>query len=86
MQWAPNRISNSQLAVLNSHTITSGGQNTKICKFYNEGNCTNEGHHGIYRHFCANCHKQGCSMMHPELRNMFCGSGRVQDQKRNAAK
>ena len=85
-QWALNRISNSQLAVLNSHTSTSGGQRSKICRFYNEGNCNNEGHHGMYRHFCANCHKQGRSLMHPEIRCMSRSTGRVQDQKQNTTK
>ena len=85
-QWALNRISNSQLAVLNSHTTTSGGQRSKICRFYNEGNCNNEGHHGIYRHFCAHCHKQGRSLMHPEIRCMSRSAGRIQDQKQTATK
>ena len=85
-QWALNRIRNSQLAVLNSHTINSGGQRTKICRFYNEGNCNNEGHHGMYRHFCAHCHKKGHSLMHPGLRCISRNSARVQDQKQNTTK
>ena len=68
MQWSLNRISNSQLAVLNSHNVASGGQKIKICKFFNEENCTNEGHHGVYKHFCVFCHRQGRSLMNPEFR------------------
>ena len=85
-QWALNRISNSQLAVLNSHTVNAGGQRTKICRFYNEGNCNHEGHHGMYKHFCAYCQKLGRSLMHPELRCMSRTSGRTQEQKQNTTK
>ena len=68
LQWSLNRISNSQLAVLNSNCARHNGQKSKICKFYNEGNCSNENHHGIYKHYCMNCYKQGQSLMHPEIR------------------
>ena len=80
-QWSLNRISNSQLAVLNSNSVVAGGQKVKICKFFNEGSCTNEGHRGIYKHFCAFCHRQGCSLVHPEFRCTSRSLTRTQDQK-----
>ena len=81
MQWSLNRISNSQLAVLNSNNDVTGGQKVKICKFFNEGSCTNEGHHGIYKHFCAFRHRQGRSLVHPELRCTSHSLTRSQEQK-----
>ena len=86
MQWLLNRISNSQLVVLNYHSVVPGGQKIKICKFFNPGISTNEGHHGIYKHFCAVCHRQGRSLMHPELRGSSHSSNRIQEQKPAAAK
>ena len=80
LQWSLNRISNSQLAVLNSNSAGHNGQKSKICKFYNEGNCSNENHHGIYKHYCMNCYKQGRSLMHPEIRCSSRNSNRNQDQ------
>ena len=84
MQWSLNRISNSQLAMHNSNTAATGGQKVKICKFFNEGSCTNEGHHGIYKHFCMFCHRQGRSLVHPEMRCTARSSTRTQDQKTSA--
>ena len=81
MQWSLNRIGNSQLAVLNSNSVTQNGQKFKVCKFYNEGSCTNENHHGIYKHYCAYCHKQGRSLMHPECRCASRILGRSQEHK-----
>ena len=81
MQWSLNRINNSQLTVLNSNSVTQYGQKFKVCKFYNEGSCTNENHHGIYKHYCAYCHKQGRSLMHHECRCVSRSSGCSQEQK-----
>ena len=81
MQWSLNRIGNSQLAVLNSNSVTQNGQKFKVCKFYNEGSCTNENHHGIYKHYCTYCHKQGRSLMHPECRCASRSSGHSQEHK-----
>ena len=57
MQWALNHVSSSQIAVMYSQNVTSMVQKSRICKFYNEGSCSNEGNHGIYRHVCSLCSK-----------------------------
>ena len=86
LQWSLNRISNSQLAVLNSTSVNPSGQKSKICRFYNEGNCNNESHHGVYKHFCNTCYKQGRSLMHPELKCSSCGPGRTQEVRQSVTK
>ena len=85
-QWSLNRISNSQLAVLNGQNLSTNNQKIRICRFYNEGSCTSEGHHGPYKHFCASCYKQGRSLMHPETRCFSRSSSRTQEQKTPASK
>ena len=59
MQWSFNRISNSQLAMHNTQSVAASGSKVRICRYFNEGTCTSEGHHGTYKHFCAFCYKQG---------------------------
>ena len=86
LQWSLNRISSSQLAVLNSTSVNPSGQKSKICRFYNEGNCNNESHHGVYKHFCNTCYKQGRSLMHPELKCSSRGPGRTQELRQNVTK
>ena len=86
LQWSLNRISNSQLAVLNSTSVNPSGQKSKICRFYNEGNCNNESHHGVYKHFCNTCYKQGRSLMHPELKCSSRGPGRTQEVRQSVTK
>ena len=56
-QWALNRLSASQVALPNSRTLSQQNKE-RTCKFYNEGVCSHEGHHGIYKHNCAHCWKQ----------------------------
>ena len=85
-QWSLNHISNSQLAVMNSQNASSMSQKSRICKFFNEGTCTSEGHHGSYKHFCANCYKQGRSLAHPETRCFSRTTTRAQDQKTPTSK
>ena len=86
LQWSLNRISNSQLAVLNSTSVNPSGQKSKICRFYNEGNCNNESHHKVYKHFCNTCYKQGRSLMHPELKCSSRGPGRTQEVRQSVTK
>ena len=86
LQWSLNRISNSQLAVLNSNSVNPNGQKSKICRFYNEGNCNNENHHGVYRHFCNFCYKQGRSLMQPEFKCSSCAPGRAQEHRPSSTK
>ena len=68
MQWSLNRISNSQLAMHNTQSVAASGSKVRICRYFNEGTCTSEGHHGTYKHFCAFCYKQGRSLGHPEIK------------------
>ena len=78
-QWALNRISLSQIAMANAASMSFQQQNKKVCKFYNEGLCSNEGSHGIYKHVCSHCIKSGRSLGHPESRcvNKQRGGGGV---------
>ena len=68
MQWSLNRISNSQLAMHNTQSVATSGSKVRICRYFNEGTCTSEGHHGTYKYFCAFCYKQGRSLGHPEIK------------------
>ena len=86
LQWSLNRISNSQVAVLNSDSVNPSGLKTKICRFFNEGNCNNDNHHGVYRHFCNICYKQGFLLMHPEFKCSSHGLGRTQEQRPSSTK
>ena len=76
-QWALNRLSVSQIAVMNSQAVAShrswnSGQVTrKVCRYYNEGTCLHESHHGAYRHSCNYCSKQGINLQHPETKCNF---------------
>ena len=80
-QWSLNRISNSQLAVMNSQNASSISQKIRICKFFNEGTCSSEEHHGSYKHFCANCYKQRRSLVHPETRCFLRSMTHAHEQK-----
>ena len=62
-QWALNRLSASQGALMNSRTLSQQNKG-RTCKFYNEGACNHEGHHG-YKHNCSHCWKQGRTHSHP---------------------
>ena len=85
-QWSLSRISNSQLEVLNSQNVSTSGQKIRICRLFNKGTCTSEGHHRSYKHFYANCYKHGLSLMHPESRCFSRSSNRIQDQKTPVSK
>ena len=76
-QWALNRISSSQIAMANAATMSYQQQNKKVCKFYNEGLCSNEGSHGNYKHVCSHCVKSGRNLGHPESKcvNKHRGGG-----------
>ena len=77
IQWAINRLSASQIAMANSQIASQGqyqGQK-KVCRYYNEGNCSHEGSHGQFRHNCAFCAKQGRNNTHPEIKCLFKQKG-----------
>ena len=86
MQWSINRISNSQLVMHNVQTVASSGNKVRICRFFNEGTCNSEGHHGTYKHFCAHCFKLGRSLGHPETRCFSRNANGSQDQRSSATK
>ena len=65
-QWAINRLSSSQIALAHTQTSTQQSSSKRPCKFFNEGSCTHEGHHGNYSHLCTHCIKQGKILQHPE--------------------
>ena len=54
-QWAINRLSNAQVAMLNSQAVSQS--KGRVCMYYNEGTCSFDAHHGMYKHFCAHCLK-----------------------------
>ena len=66
-QWAINRLSSSQIALASSQ-VSQPQQARRVCKYYNDGSCTHEGHHGQYLHYCGLCYKQGKYASHPEVR------------------
>ena len=68
-QWALNRLSTSQIAMVNASQISSlpTAQN-KVFRYYNEGVCLHEGNHGQFKHVCAFCARQGKNYVHPETK------------------
>ena len=84
MQWAINRLSASQIAMANTHIATNQqNHRTKICKYFNEGTCTIESHHGQYKHICSFCAKLGKTLNHQESKcfNKQRGGGDRQQTK-----
>ena len=68
-QWSLNRINSSQIGVLNGQAVGNMSNKSRLCKLCkNEGSWSHESHHGVYRHFCSSCFKNGRSLTHPELR------------------
>ena len=65
-QWAINRLSNAQVAMVNSQAVSQS--KGRVCRYYNEGTCSCDSHHGMYKHLCSHCFKQGKSYNHPESR------------------
>ena len=68
-QWALNRLSVSQVSLINSHSAPPSLK--KFCKYFNERSCTHEGHHGLYKHSCSFCGKQGRTANHPKSKCNF---------------
>ena len=68
-QWALNRLSASQVSLINSHSAPPSLK--KFCKYFNEGSCTHDGHHGLYKHNCSFCGRQGRTANHPENKCNF---------------
>ena len=68
-QWALNRLSASQVSLISSHSAPSSLK--KFCKYFNKGSCTHKGHHGLYKHNCSFCGRQGRTANHPENKCNF---------------
>ena len=84
MQWAINRLSASQIAMANTHiSVNQQNHRTKICRYFNEGMCTFEAHHGQYKHVCSFCAKLGKMVNHQESKcfNKQRGGGDRQQTK-----
>ena len=86
MQWSLNRISNSQLVMHNTQSVNSLAPKIRICRYFNEGSCSSEGHYGTYKHFCNFCYKQGHSLGHPEIRCFHRNASNTQDAKLSGRK
>ena len=67
-QWSLNRINSSQIVVLKGQVVSNSSHKTRSCKFYNEGSCSHELHHGAYLHFCSNCFKNRLTLTHPDVK------------------
>ena len=63
-QWALKRLSVSQVSLISSHSAPSSQK--KFCKYFNEGSCTHECHHSLYKHNCSFYGRQGRTANHPE--------------------
>ena len=73
-QWSLNRLSASQIAMANANIASNNASQLhqrKTCKFFNEGACSHDSHHGNYKHFCAFCSRQGRYLAHPEVKCHF---------------
>ena len=66
-QWAIIRLSTLQMSMANSK-VTQQQNPRKVCKFYNEGVCTYDSHHGAYRHICSHSDRLARSLQHPEVK------------------
>ena len=66
-QWALNRLSASQVSLVNSQLVSQ----KRMCHYYNEGSWSHDGHHGLYRHNCSFCSKQGRTSNYPESKCNF---------------
>ena len=61
-QWSLNRA--SQISMVNQQTAPQ----RKVCRYYNEGSCSHDGHHGQFRHNCSFCARSGRYVAHPEVK------------------
>ena len=66
-QWALKRLSASQVSLVNAQSVSQ----KRLCRYYNEGSCSHDGHHGLYKHSCSFCSKQGRTSNHPESKHNF---------------
>ena len=75
-QWALNRLSASQIAMTSQSNFNqaTGGSQTSLkrpCRYFNDGSCSHDSHHGQYRHICSYCARAGRTNPHPEAKCNF---------------
>ena len=68
-QWSFNRLGASQVALSNRQTTSQATR--EIFRYYNEGSCSHESHHGSYSRLCSFCVKYGRNLAHPESKCNF---------------
>ena len=68
-EWSINRLNSSQSSLLNVQAVQKT-QNSRLrpCRYYNDGVCSHEADHGIYKHICSSCWKRNRSATHPETK------------------
>ena len=66
-QWALNRLSASQVSIINLRSTSQKNS----CHYFNESTCSHDTHHGWYRHMCSFCLQQGRMSNHPESKCNF---------------
>ena len=82
IQWSLNRLCASQIAMANVNIASNNASQLnqrKTCKFFTEGACSHDSHHGNYKHFCAFCSHQGRYLVHSEVKCHF----KVKSLKKN---
>ena len=47
-QWSLNRVSSSQIVVLNSQNLNTATSKTRVCNFFNDGSCNSDSHISAY--------------------------------------
>ena len=71
MQWSINRLSSSQISLVNSQVLPQHQQQKRICKYFNDGQCSHDANHGNYKHVCSYCARQGRNLNHQEIKCNF---------------
>ena len=75
-QWSINHLSASQIAMnaqssVNTHPASNQTNQKRICRYFNDGSCTHDSHHGQYRHHFSFCARNGRTNPHPEIKCNF---------------
>ena len=67
MPWALNKLSTSQVSMINTQYVSQ----KKFCKYFNDGSCSHDSHQGLYKHNCSFCGRQGRTVSHFESKCNF---------------
>ena len=60
-------LSAPQISLVYSQSVSQ----KRLCRYFNESSCSHEGHHGLYKHNCSFCSKQGRTDNHSESKCNF---------------